>query len=50
MAIAGGAVLPLIMGRVLDLGHVRLGFLVPLAALVYLLVHALASGPVTQEA
>jgi FHS family L-fucose permease-like MFS transporter len=43
MAIFGGAVMPALMGLVADHAGVRLAFLVPLAAFVYLALLALAS-------
>lgn len=45
MAISGGAILPLLMGRLLDTGLAGLSYLVPLAAFVYLLLLALAGRP-----
>jgi fucose permease len=41
MAISGGALLPLLMGRLLDGGLAGLAYLVPAAAFVYLLLLAL---------
>jgi MFS transporter, FHS family, L-fucose permease len=43
MAIAGGAVLPVLMGQIADRGGVRLAFAVPLAAFVYLAALAFAA-------
>ncbi len=43
MAIAGGAVLPVLMGQLADRGGVRLAFAVPLAAFVYLAALAFAA-------
>jgi FHS family L-fucose permease-like MFS transporter len=43
MAIAGGAVVPALMGLVADRAGVRLAFLVPLAAFLYLAALALAA-------
>lgn len=36
-AIAGGAILPLIMGKLADIGGITIGLLVPLAAVIYIL-------------
>jgi len=44
MAIFGGAVMPPLMGLVADHGGVRLAFLLPLAAFVYLALLALGGG------
>ncbi len=38
MAISGGAVVPLLMGRMADAGSLRLAFIVPLACFVYLML------------
>jgi len=55
MAIFGGAVMPALMGLVADRGGLRLAFLVPVAAFVYLVLLALGSrrptaAPVTASA
>jgi FHS family L-fucose permease-like MFS transporter len=41
MAISGGAVVPLLMGRMADGGALALAFLVPLACFAYLLLLSL---------
>jgi len=43
MAISGGAIVPLIMGKVSDAGGVLVGFAVPLACLFYILFASLAA-------
>lgn len=43
MAISGGAIVPLIMGKVADAGGVLAGFAVPLACLFYILLASLAA-------
>jgi fucose permease len=43
MAISGGAIVPLIMGKVADVGGVLAGFAVPLVCLSYILLASLAA-------
>jgi fucose permease len=44
MAISGGAVVPLLMGRLVDAGSLALAFLVPAACFAYLLMLSLRGG------
>jgi FHS family L-fucose permease-like MFS transporter len=44
MAISGGALVPLLMGRFLDMGWKSFSFIVPVACFVYLLVLSLRGG------
>ena len=50
MAISGGAIVPLVMGQLVDSGYKAQAFVVPAACFAYLLMLSLRSGPKTAAA
>ena len=44
MAISGGAILPLVMGKLLDIGITSMSYIVPGISFIYLLVLSLKGG------
>jgi FHS family L-fucose permease-like MFS transporter len=50
MSIVGGALIPVLMGRIADVSNMALGFIVPLVCFVFIVFYGLRGYKVKQDA